>query len=173
VTQGNHEFRVEYVEYTGQAVMKFNLTPVNVFVTPTPPPPPTATFTPTPFVPPTSTFTPPPPATPTVPPPPVINSFTAQPQQVTVGQQCVTLTWSTSNAISSIALEVNGQTLQTNLPTSGQANHCPPTAGTQVYNLIITTSPYYGPVSATQIVQAITPATATPTLTPTIAITPR
>ena len=64
LTQGNHEFRVEYVEYAGQAVMKFNLTPVNVFVTPTPAPP---TFTPTPFVPPTSTFTPPAPATPTVP----------------------------------------------------------------------------------------------------------
>ena len=49
--------------------MKFNLTPVNVFTTPTPAPP-TATFTPTPtstpFVPPTSTFTPLPPATPTV-----------------------------------------------------------------------------------------------------------
>jgi hypothetical protein len=166
LTQGNHEFRVEYVEYAGQAVMKFNLTPVNVFVTPTPAPP-TSTFTPTPtntpFVPPTVTFTPPP-ATPTVPPPPVINSFIAQPPQVTVGAQCVALTWSTSNAISPIALEVNGQTVQTNLPSSGQANHCPTTPGTQAYSLIITTSPYYGPVSATQIVQAVAPPAPTPTL---------
>jgi len=170
LTQGNHEFRVEYVEYTGQAVMKFNLTPVNVFVTPTPAPPPTATFTPTPYVPPTSTFTPLPPATSTVPPPPVINSFTALPQQVTVGQQCVTLTWSTSNAISPIALEVNGLTVQTNLPVSGQATHCPTTPGTQAYNLVITTSPYYGPVNVTQIVQAVAPPTPTPT--PTLSVNP-
>ncbi len=170
LTQGNHEFRIEYVEYAGQAVMKFNLTPVNVFVTPTAAPP-TATFTPpptsTPFVPPTSTFTPPP-ATSTVPPPPVINSFSAQPAQVTVGAQCVTLTWSTSNVISSIALEVNGTTLQTNLPSTGQANHCPTTPGTLVYSLIVTTSPYYGPISATQIVQAVAP----PSPTPTVGITP-
>ncbi len=170
LTQGNHEFRIEYVEYTGLAAMKFNLTPVNVFVTPTPAPP-TATFTPTPtntpYVPPTSTFTPPP-STPTVPPPPVINSFTAQPQQVVVGAQCVTLTWSTSNAISMIALEVNGQTLQTNLQASGQVSHCPTTTGTLAYSLIITTSPYYGPISATQIVQAVAP----PTLTPTLSVSP-
>ena len=170
LTQGNHEFRVEYVEYAGQAVMKFNLTPVNVFVTPTPAPP-TATVTPTPtstpFVPPTSTFTPPPPATPTVPPPPVINSFIAQPQQVQAGLECVSLTWSTSNVISSIALEANGQTLQTNLPASGQANHCPTTPGTLVYTLIVTSSPYYGPINATQIVTVIAPPTATPTPTPT------
>jgi hypothetical protein len=174
LTQGNHEFRVEYVEYSGLAVMKFNLTPVNVFATPTPAPP-TATFTPTPtstpFVPPTNTFTPAP-TTPTVPPPPVINSFTAQPQQVTVGAQCVTLTWTTSNAISMIALEVNGQTLQTNLQPSGQINHCPTTPGTYVYSLIITTSPYYGPVTATQVVQAVAPPTFTPTPTPTLSINP-
>jgi hypothetical protein len=91
----------------------------------------------------------------------VINSFTALPQQVTVGAQCVTLTWSTSNAISPIALEVNGQTLQTNLQASGQVSHCPTTPGTLAYSLIITTSPYYGPVNATQIVQAVAPATPT------------
>ncbi|NTU62592.1 MAG: hypothetical protein HGB05_04130 [Chloroflexi bacterium] len=160
LTQGNHEFRVEYVEYSGQAVMKFKLSPVNVFVTPTPAPP-TATFTPTPFAPPTSTFTPPPPVTPTVPPPPLISSFIAQPPQVQVGLQCVTLTWSTSGAQSPIALEVNGQTLQTNLPTTGQANHCPTEPGTKVYTLIITTSPNYGPVTATQIVEAVGPPTPT------------
>jgi hypothetical protein len=166
LTQGNHEFRVEYVEYTGQAVMQFTLTPVNVFATPTSAAPPTATFTPTPFVPPTNTFTPPPPATSTVPPPPVINSFTAQPPQVTVGAQCVTLTWTTSNAISPIGLEVNGQTIQTNLPASGQITHCPTTTGTLVYTLIITTSPYYGPVTATQIVQAVAPPTPTAGIQP-------
>ncbi len=169
LTQGNHEFRVEYVEYSGQAVMKFNLTPLNVFVTPTPAPP-TATFTSTPSVPPTSTFTPTPPATSTVPPTAVINSFTAQPPQVQVGLECVTLTWSTSNAISPISLEVNGQTLQTNLSASGQVPHCPTTPGTQVYTLIITSSPYYGPVTATQIVQAVAPPTVTPT--PTVSISP-
>ncbi len=170
LTQGNHEFRVEYVEYAGQAIMKFNLTPVNVFVTPTPALP-TATVTPTPtstpFVPPTNTFTPPPPSTPTVPPPPVINSFIAQPQQVQAGLECVALTWSTSNVISSIALEANGQTLQTNLPASGQANHCPTTPGTLVYTLVVTSSPYYGPINATQIVTVIAPPTATPTPLPT------
>jgi hypothetical protein len=160
LTQGNHEFRVEYVEYTGQAVMQFNLTPVNVFVTPTVAPPsltPTPTSTPTP----TPTNTQPAPPTSTVTAPPVINSFTAQPQQVTVGAQCVTLTWSTSNAISPIALEVNGQTLQTNLPASGQVSHCPTTPGTLVYSLIITSSPSYGPISATQVVQAVAPPTPT------------
>ncbi len=164
LTQGNHEFRVEYVEYTGQAVMIFNLTPVNVFTTPTPAPPtftPTPTLTSTPFVPPTNTFTPQPPDTPTVPAPAVINSFIAQPQQVTVGAQCVALTWSTSNAISPIILEVNGQTLQTNLPATGQVTHCPTTPGALVYALIITTSPYYGEVSATQNVQAVAPPTPT------------
>jgi hypothetical protein len=166
LTQGNHELRVEYVEYSGQAAMKFNLTPVNVFVTPTPAPP-TATFTPTPIVPPTSTFTPQPPATATVQPAPVINSFTAQPQQITVGAQCVTLMWSTSNAISPIVLEVNGQTYQTNLPTSGQTGHCPTTPGTHVYTLVITSSPYYSPVSDTETVQAVSASTATPTPTPT------
>lgn len=160
LTQGNHEFRVEFVEFTGLAVMRFNLTPLNVFGTPTSAPP-TATFTPTPVAPPTSTFTPQPPATPTIPPLPVINSFIAQPPQVQVGLQCVTLTWSTSGAQSPIALEVNGQTLQTNLPATGQANHCPTEPGTKVYTLIITTSPYYGPVTATQIVEAVAPPTPT------------
>ena len=160
LTQGNHEFRVEFVEFTGLAVMRFNLTPLNVFGTPTSAPP-TATFTPTPVAPPTSTFTPQPPATPTIPPLPVINSFIAQPPQVQVGLQCVTLTWSTSGAQSPIALEVNGQTLQTNLPVTGQANHCPTEPGTKVYTLIITTSPYYGPVTATQIVEAVAPPTPT------------
>jgi hypothetical protein len=168
LTQGNHEFRVEYVEYAGLAIMKFNLTPVNVFVTPTPPPPPA-----TPTVPPPATPTvPPPPATPTVPPSPVINSFIAQPQQVQAGLECVSLTWSTSNVISSIVLQANGQTLQTNLPASGQANHCPTTPGTLVYTLVVTSSPYYGPINATQIVTVIAPPAATPTATPTPTVTP-
>ena len=59
------------------------------------------------------------------------------------------------------ALDVNGQTLQTNLPASGQITHCPTSTGTMAYSLTITTSPYYGPVSATQIVQAVAPATPT------------
>ncbi len=174
LTQGNHELRVEYVEYSGQAVMKFALTPVNVFVTPTPAPP-TATFTPTPNVPPTSTFTPTPQATPTVQPAPVINSFTAQPQQVTAGDP-VTLMWSTSNAISPIVLQLNGQTVQNNLPASGQITVYPTTSGAQVYTLVITLSPYYGPVSATATVQAVAPSTPTftptPTPTPTLSVNP-
>lgn len=172
LTQGNHEFRVEYVEYAGQAVMKFNLTPVNVFVTPTPAPP-TATFTPTPFVPPTGTFTPSPPATPTVP-PPLINSFIAQPQQAIVGAQCVTLTWTTSNAISPITLERTGQSW-TNLLASGSLPDCSFPAGSIVYTLTIASSLSYGPASATQIVQAVAPPTASPTATlpPAIVITPR
>ena len=76
------------------------------------------------------------------------------------------MTWSTSNVISSIALDVNGQTVRTDLPSSGQANHCPTTPGTLVYTLIITASPYYAPINATQIVTAVAPPTFTPTLTP-------
>ncbi len=34
--QGNNEFRVEYVEYSGQASIEFTMTPLHVFVTPTP-----------------------------------------------------------------------------------------------------------------------------------------
>jgi hypothetical protein len=82
--------------------------------------------------------------------------------------QCVTLTWATTGALSPIALEVNGQLLQSNLPPSGQAQHCPTEPGQKVYSLIITTSPYYGPVSATQIVQVISPATLTATPLPTL-----
>ena len=84
------------------------------------------------------------------------------------------LTWSTSNVISSIALQVNGQTLQTNLPASGQVTHCPTTPDTLVYTLIVTSSPYYGPINATQIVQAVAPPTATftPTPTPTVFVQP-
>ena len=164
LSQGSHEFRIEYVEYTGQAIMKFTMTPVSIFGTPTPAPP-TATWTPT--------WTPPPPsstatqaaATPT-PGIPVINSFTAAPQTVTVGSQCVTLSWTTTGAISPIALEVNGQTLQTNLPAAGQAQHCPTDPGQKVYTLIITSSPYYAPQTATQVVQAVAAGTSTPQVQP-------
>jgi hypothetical protein len=167
LTQGNHEFRVEYVEYTGQAVMKFNLTPVNVFATPTVAPP-TATFTPTPFVPPTSTFTPVPAATSTPPPAALINSFVAQPPQVTVGAQCVALTWTTSNAISPINLERTGGQSWTNLSSSGAFNDCSFPVGTNTYTLTITSSPYYGAVVATQIIQAVV----APLPSPTLAINP-
>ena len=163
LAQGNHEFRIEYVEFAGQALISFVMTPLNVFNTPTPAPP-TATFTPlptnTPVILPTNTYTPIP-APPTVPPAPTIDSFIAQPTTVQLGLQCVTLTWSTTGAQSPIALEVNGQVLQTNLPPSGQAQHCPTEAGQKVYSLIITSSPNYGPISATQIVQVVGSPTAT------------
>lgn len=169
LAQGNHEFRIEYVEYAGQAQITYSMTPLNVFGTPTPVPP-TATFTPTPtntpVIVPTNTFTPIP-TTPTVPPLPTIDSFSAQPTTVQLGLQCVALSWVTSGARSPIALEVNGQPLQTNLPPSGQAQHCPTEPGQKVYSLIITTAPDYGPISKTQIVQVVSPATLTPTPLPT------
>jgi hypothetical protein len=161
LSQGNHEFRLEYVEYSGQAIMKFTMTPLSIFGTPTPTFVPTSTWTP---VPPTSTATPLA-ATPT-PGIPTITSFTAAPQTVTVGAQCVTLNWSTAGAVSPIALEVNGQTLQTNLPAAGQAQHCPTESGQKVYTLIITSSPYYAPQTATQIVQAVAAATPTVSVQP-------
>jgi hypothetical protein len=34
--QGNHEFRIEYVEYTGPALIEFSITPLNMSGTPTP-----------------------------------------------------------------------------------------------------------------------------------------
>ena len=160
LTQGNHEFRVEYVEYAGQAVMQFNLTPVNVFVTPTPAPP-TSTSAPPPtntsVPPPTNTSAPPPTSTSAPPPPPVINSFTALPPQVIAGTQSVTVTWSTSNAISPITLEIPGQPLSTGLPADGMIIDHPTISGTLIYTLTITASQYYGPVSATQTVQAVAP----------------
>jgi hypothetical protein len=176
LAQGNHEFRIEYVEYAGQALISFVMTPLNVWNTPTPAPP-TATFVPTPtntpvvmptntpVILPTNTFTPIP-TTPTVPPSPTINSFIAQPTTIQLGLQCVTLTWTTTGAQSPIWLDVNGQQLETNLPPSGMAQHCPTEAGQKVYTLTITASPYYGAVIATQNVQVISP-TPTPTLPPT------
>lgn len=170
--QGNHEFRIEYVEYTGQALISFKMTPLNIFGTPTPAPP-TATFTPipsnTPVILPTNTFTPIP-LTPTVLPPPVINSFIAQPTIVQVGLECVTLSWTTTGARSSIMLAVNDQVLQTNLPPAGQAQHCPTEPGLKVYSLIITAGPDYAQVTATQNVQVVVP---TPTATPTLGPSPR
>ncbi|CAG0926651.1 beta-glucosidase [Thermoflexales bacterium] len=161
LTQGHHEIRVEYVEYSGQAVMKFNLASVSVFATPTPAPP-TSTFTPTPSVPPTSTFTPTPPPT------PVINTFTASPATVVAnGQDCVTLIWSTTGARSTIEVRVNGQNGQTILSgdpaqyATSTATHCPTEPGTKVYTLIITASSDYGMVTATQTVEAVAPPTPT------------
>jgi hypothetical protein len=160
--QGSHEFRVEYVEYSGNALIRYQLTPVGIYGTPTPLPTATATSTPPPTAPPTapptSTPTQTPTATPTTAAPPVINSFIATPPQVTVGQECVNLTWTTSNAQSPISLDVNGQVLQSNLPATGAATHCPTEPGTKVYSLVIAAGPGYGPVSATQIVEAVLPA---------------
>ena len=79
---------------------------------------------------------------------PVINSFTADAQTISMGQ-CVTLTWDTNGATSSIVLSVNGQALQSNLPATGATSQCPTSTGIQVYKLTITSSPTYGPVEAT------------------------
>ena len=142
---GNHELRIEYVEYTGQALITFRITPLNVFgtATPTITPLPSATSTAQP----TWTLTPTRTPTPSPASPPLILAFTSNAASINLGQ-CVTLAWNTANATSPIVLLLGGQTLQSGLPPSGTLQHCPTSVGQQVYTLTITSSPTYGPVSA-------------------------
>ncbi len=72
---------------------------------------------------------------------PVINSFTTNVSTITLGQ-CVDLTWSTSGVnvnggTTPIRMDVDGQTIGTNLAASGSAQHCPATVGARQYALII------------------------------------
>ncbi len=97
---------------------------------------------------------------------PSIDSFTANPSTLTLGQ-CTTLSWRSTNVVTPIVLEVNKQTLQTNLPSSGSTSHCPTAMDEFVYYLTVTASSTYGPVSAKAVVNVIAP---TPTPPPTSAI---
>lgn len=88
--------------------------------TPTPVPP-----TPTP-VPPTPT---PPPA-----PQPKIDSFTANPPQITVGQ-CTNIAWATSGGTQFTRVTRNGTLILDNGPIVGNLQECPGEAGRLVYQL--------------------------------------
>jgi hypothetical protein len=227
LTQGRHDFRIDYVEYTREARLAWSRTPLSVTVTPTPvqSPTPAATSAPSlpvieqfdvvpnqtqqggcvnlswrvsgnvvfvrvlrngglfqdnaPFVGSTSdclgtvgTYVyrleafnalnqsstrdvnvnvNPGPATATPTAPPTINSFTVTPTTVTAGQ-CVQLQWSTSNATTPISVDLNGQTLQTNLAAGGSLQHCPTQPGQAVYSLIIAAGPNNAALSSSVIV---------------------
>ena len=166
LSQGNHEFRIEYVEFTGQALISFVMTPLNVFNTPTP-----------------------------VPPSSDLHSNadehagdradqylyadSADADRASAAHDRFVHRATHHDAVGTavcdvdvghhrgaIADRVGGERADCCNPicrASGQAQHCPTEPGQKVYSLIITTSPYYGPVSATQIVQVIGPPTPTPT----------
>ncbi len=136
LAQGVHAFRLDYVEYTGQAQFVWSRTPLSIAPTPVPP-----TSTPAPSAPSS---------------PPQINAFVASSGYITL-TQCVTLYWITTGATTPIALQVGDQTLDAQLPASGSKQDCPPSAGPKVYTLIITSSPNYGPISATTTVTVTQP----------------
>jgi hypothetical protein len=235
--QGLHEFRIDYVEYTGQARLAWSRTSLSATATPAPTqptataPPPTITPTPQSNLPVINQFTvtpnpvvagacvsltwqtgggaifarllrdgavlqdnvplagsatdcpsspgtviyrleaynsvnestardlpvtiqaPPASATPGA---PTILSFTADKVTVVAGQP-VTFTWSTSNVTTQIDLQVNGQTISSNLPASGSAQHSPAEAGTKQYQLIIAAPPGGSPITATVTIEVTAP----------------
>jgi hypothetical protein len=71
---------------------------------------------------------------------PVIQSFTGSADTVDVGQ-CVVLSWSvTGDAITNIALTVNGAPLTNTMDKNGSYNSCPTAAGRFTYQLDVTAS---------------------------------
>ncbi len=87
---------------------------------------------------------------------PTIDSFTADKTSVAAGQP-VTFTWSTSNVTTQIDLQVNGQTILSNLPASGSAQHRPDEVGTKEYQLLVAAPPGGSVITATVTVTVTTP----------------
>ncbi len=118
--QGNHEMRIDYVEYTGRARLAWSRTPLSVTVTPAP-------ATPAPTQPPALTPTP----ESTL---PVINQFAIAPNPVVAGQ-CVSLTWQIGGGAVFARWLRGGALGQDNIPLAGAANDCPDTPGDIIYRL--------------------------------------
>jgi hypothetical protein len=77
-------------------------------------------------------------ATPAPPPPPndpVIQAFSASPEQVPAGG-CVTLKWRTGGGTSWVNIFRGDDTVWENAPLQGSVQDCPETAGTVNYRLI-------------------------------------
>jgi len=105
LAQGSHEFRVDYVEYTGQARLAWTRTPLTATVTPTPP----------------SNL-------------PVITQFTVTPNPVVVGG-CVNLNWQVGGGAVLARLLRNGAVIQGNAPLAGASTDCLAAPGTVLYRL--------------------------------------
>lgn len=110
LAQGAHDFRLDYVEYGGQAQFVWSRTLLSM--TPTPAPPPSVT---------------------PAPPAPSITVFTVTPATIQAGS-CVTLTWQVSNATTARLLR-SGSLWHDNLALNDTAQDCPATPGTIVYRI--------------------------------------
>ncbi len=104
--QGAHTFRIDYVEYGGQARLAWSRTPLSA--TPTP------ANTPTPNV-------------------PSIVTFTVTPNSIQQGG-CVNVTWAV-NAANSARILRNGNVWQNNIASTGAQQDCLGTAGSYVYRI--------------------------------------
>ncbi|MCB0116325.1 MAG: transporter substrate-binding domain-containing protein [Caldilineaceae bacterium] len=66
---------------------------------------------------------------------PVINSFTASPNQITQGE-CVNLAWNFSGQdLATSSITRNGESIAFDVPLSGNLQDCPPTTGPATYTL--------------------------------------
>jgi len=65
---------------------------------------------------------------------PVINSFSASPASVLVGQ-CVNVSWSVSGQVNRVTLLINNSPVWDYAPVSGNHQDCPTAVGTRVYML--------------------------------------
>lgn len=113
LTQGRHDFRIDYVEYTREARLAWSRTPLSITVTPTITPTPTPTSAPS---------------------LPVIEQFDVVPNQTQQGG-CVTLTWRVGSNAVFVRVLRNGGLFQDNAPLSGSTSDCLGTIGTYVYRL--------------------------------------
>ncbi|MBI5564883.1 MAG: hypothetical protein HY870_08315 [Chloroflexi bacterium] len=111
--QGNHEMRIDYVEYTGKARLAWSRTSLSVTVTPVPTQAPVMTPTPESSL-------------------PVINQFVVTPNPVVAGT-CVSLTWQTSGGAIFARLLRDGAVLQDNVQLTGAFSDCPSSPGTITY----------------------------------------
>jgi hypothetical protein len=99
----------------------------------------------------------------TVPDAPVINLFSAVPDQITEGQ-CVTVQWVVSGDVNNITLSSRNQSLIEGAPMQGSISNCPQGTGSVDYTLDVS-----GPGGSQQVrdyVNVVANSTATPAPTP-------
>jgi polar amino acid transport system substrate-binding protein len=91
---------------------------------------------------------------------PTISQFSANPQQINVGQ-CTTLQWNVEGNTTRVLLARNNAPLWDGAPVRGSFQDCPPGSGQMTYTLQAS-----GPGGNSQAVQTVNVATAQPTATP-------
>ncbi len=91
---------------------------------------------------------------------PVISQFSANPQQLNVGQ-CTTLQWNVEGNTSRVVLSRNNVPIWDGAPVRGNFPECPPGSGQMTYTLQAS-----GPGGSSQAVQTVNVTTAPPTATP-------